>query len=42
MGVKLYMGYDWGLNDRVKPTLVGEKISSRTTTLGVGFCLKLE
>lgn len=41
MGVTLHMGYDWGLNDRAKATLVGEKVSSRTTTLGVGLCLKL-
>lgn len=42
MGMKLHMGYDWGLNDRAKATLVSEKVSSRTTTLGVGLCLKLE
>lgn len=41
VGIKLHMGYDWGLNDRGKATLVGEKISSRTTTLGLGLCLKL-
>lgn len=42
IGIKLQMGYDWGLNDRAKATLVSEKISSRTTTVGVGLCLKLE
>ncbi len=42
IGIKLQMGYDWGLNDRAKATLVSEKISSRTTTVGVGLCLELE
>jgi len=31
-----------GLNDRRKATFVSEKVSSRTTTVGVGHCLKLE
>lgn len=41
MIVKLYMGYDLGLNDRGKATLVGEKVSSRTITVGLGLCLSL-